>query len=582
MNSKNNFLLEDILSPQTIEHIFDNSNSAIAILDSNMRYLYASEKWLEDYSIPLNKDDIISKNHYEIFKGEFSLKWLELHKKALKGQKLSSSNLESGFDTYIDSSAKVHYLTWDIFPWENKKNETGGIVILSNNLTPEKQQILRLEKKNKKLEYTLTHDPLTNLPNKNLFFKQVDQRINNTPLEEFTIIYFSITNLPVIHQFYGNHTTDNIIKKFASKLSDSIPSQIYRISGKRFSTIIPHKDKDKVSTIQELRKITKKLNHPLLIDNYHIDMKINSGCAFYPYDANNRESLDNAAYTALEQAKSTNKTTTCFNLKISQLENEKYNLEKLLKEKTIENNNFFIYYQPQINSKTNSVNGLEVLLRWKPQKNLISPKTFIPIAEQTGIIEQLGYYIIEQACNDIIELTHNNINSLKISINLSPYQFTDPKLASNILNILNEHKVDPSKIEFEITESVLDKENEYTISREIFNTINRLKKHNITFSIDDFGTQASNLYRVKDLPFSNLKIDKSFIRTICEDERTRAVVASIKTLAQGLGANIIAEGIENENQLYLLQGMGINIFQGYYYSKPQPLKNIRKQFLKNK
>jgi diguanylate cyclase (GGDEF)-like protein len=572
-------ILSNLLTQENLSKILSQIPLSIAIFDEHMNYITASQQWCDNFSLELTPKKLISQNYYQTNNQEQSPKWELLHKKALEGKIISSKHLQAGFDTYISPQGKVNYINWQIIPIRDKNNQTTYTIFTTENINPLKHKTSHLRKRIKQLENLINNDPLTNLPNKNLFLHDLTKQIDSKPLQELTIIYFAITNLANINQFYGPQITDNIILEFSSKLKELMPRTTYRISGKRFSTVLDQKIKEENQTIKNIKKITRQLNKPIIIDNYHIDLQIKSACTNYPKDAQKANELDKAAFIALNQARDENKITTSFSPSLNQKKNERFALETLLKKKNIKNNNFIIYYQPQIDSKTNMVTGLEALLRWKPQESIIPPKTFIPIAEKTGIIEKLGYWVIENVCQTIRTLTqNNNINLPAISINLSPYQFSDPKLSYTILKLMKKYKIKPSQISFEITESAIGQEKEASISQEILKVINKLNKQQIYFSIDDFGTQASNLFRVKDIPFSNLKIDKSFIKPICENPRAKAVVAAIQTLAHGLDANVIAEGVEKENQLYLLQGMGIYNIQGYYYSKPQPIDIIQKHF----
>ena len=229
-----------------------------------------------------------------------------------------------------------------------------------------------------------------------------------------------------------------------------------------------------------------------------------------------------------------------------------------------------VYYQPKVQPSTQRVLGMEALVRWREKDGtMISPAEFIPMAEETGLIVQLGQYVLAESCKALQDIQDKFSFPLTVSVNLSPLEFKQPDIVENILNVIKTHHLLASSIEIEITETAMMTDLNSTVKK-----LNILKEAGLSIAIDDFGTGYSSLYYLKNLPISTLKIDKSFIDDIAIDQNDANLVETIILMAKNLGLAVVAEGVETKEQLELLEKYNCELIQGYYYAKPMPLSDL--------
>ena len=296
------------------------------------------------------------------------------------------------------------------------------------------------------------------------------------------------------------------------------------------------------------------------------------GISQYPLDGEDVETLIKNADIAMYKAKNLGKNQYALCSKAMkeevqmsmELSNDLY--------RALDRNELVVYYQPQIDLVTKKISGAEALLRWMhPTRGMISPGIFIPIAEKNSLINSIGEWVLREACIQNKKWQDKGLPEINIAINLSAIQILNPKLASNLANIIKETGLDPKYIELEITESIAIKETNHVIE-----VLNKLKKIGVSIAIDDFGTEYSSLSRLKMLPIDRIKIDMQFIQGLETNEKDKAITMVIINLAKSLGMNVLAEGVETENQLDFLNQKMCNNVQGYYYYKPMPADEMEK------
>lgn len=247
--------------------------------------------------------------------------------------------------------------------------------------------------------------------------------------------------------------------------------------------------------------------------------------------------------------------------------------------KAIEKDEFTLYYQPQRDLETGEINSFEALIRWNNNElGFIPPSVFIPLAEDTGLIVPIGYWVISQACRQIKKWNNMGFHSIRVAINISPKQFQQRNLVDVIQSMIEKYRIKSSSLEIEITEGMMQD------TKETLPTLKNIKKIGITIAVDDFGTGYSSLNYLKQFPIDVLKIDQSFIKEIPKNEKDMAITTTIIHLGKSLGLEVIAEGVENQNQVEFLADAKCHKIQGYYYSKPLPALEIEERFLikKNK
>lgn len=430
-----------------------------------------------------------------------------------------------------------------------------------------------LEESLRKIEYIAYHDSLTSLTNRRYFEEKIESAIQETNRlnSRFAIMFIDLDRFKFINDTLGHHTGDlllvsvsNLLKKIVGK--DNVVS---RQGGDEFMILVRNTTKEKVEKLAE--RIINELQKPISINGNELFITSSIGISLYPDHGSSLNSLikraDTSMYSAKEQGKNRYQT---FNVSMDDHITLKVNLENGLR-KAIEHDELSIAYQPKLELLSNEIIGVEALLRWKHSEyGNISPSTFIPLAEETGLILKLGDWVLREACLQLKKWEDEGVEHLGVSVNVSTIQFLQKDFVEKVEAILKDTLADPVYLELEITESST-MDTELVISK-----LRKLKQLGIKISIDDFGSGYSSLSHIKNLPIDILKIDKSFINDIENDQSNQAIVSTILALATNLNLKTIAEGVENERQYQILKEKGCDQIQGYYISKPVPVAEVSK------
>ncbi|MEM8830572.1 MAG: EAL domain-containing protein [Cyanobacteria bacterium P01_G01_bin.19] len=423
-----------------------------------------------------------------------------------------------------------------------------------------------LDKLDSVIQYLVDYDTLTGLPNRKLFQTYIHQAISETAShQQFALIVLDLNSLKNINSTLGRHIGDLLLNQVARRLSNYLSTDdiLARFGGDEFA-ILRTNITDCDSSIALSNDLLESLLQPFLLhgEQIHCDAKI--GITVYPFDGVTVEQLLQNADTAIYQAKQeklntyqfySHNTSTKLKRTLAIKENLRYALKK---------NEFSICYQPRIEISTGYLVGVEALLRWNnPELGWVSPKEFIPIAEETSLIMPIGEWVLRNACLQHKQWQEANLSHLRMSVNLSVCQFKQPNLVETINCILNETGMKANCLELEITESILVEDIERAIS-----ILWELKRKGISIALDDFGTGYSSFSYIQKLPIDTLKIDRSFVTNIASNPDDVAIAKAIIALAQSLELKITAEGVETQAQLEYLQNQGCNEVQGYYFAKP--------------
>jgi len=417
------------------------------------------------------------------------------------------------------------------------------------------------------------YDPLTSLPNRRLFLERLEQELNIARREgqHGALLFLDLDHFKNLNDSLGHPVGDALLVEVSRRLQGGKGKGevIARIGGDEFVILLPNS----TGTIEQLsanaerraQEINRRMNEPFYIHGHEYHITVSIGIALFP--ERNMDSTDilKRADTAMYRAKQAGRNAACFFEKAMQIDaDRRLVIEKDLRH-AIRQQELFLVYQPMIDWE-GQVMGAECLLRWQhKQLGLIPPADFIPIAEDTGLIAELSEWIINQACLQLLDWRQREAcqNLRSLSINLSPKEFSQSHFESLAQEILAYHGIAPGMIEFEITERLIIHNLESTIER-----MKRMKRHGFRFSIDDFGTGYSSLAYLKQLPIDRLKIDRSFVRDITEDRSAATIVETIISMAHHLGLEVVAEGVENQEQHYFLMQNACDIYQGYFFSKP--------------
>jgi diguanylate cyclase (GGDEF)-like protein len=422
-----------------------------------------------------------------------------------------------------------------------------------------------LKKQNKEMEYLAHHDALTKLPNKNLFIERLEQIIDNRKDEnqKLSVLLLDLDRFKEVNDTYGHDIGDLLLQQIAKRLSVCIGSDdmVARISGDEFAILLV--DRDYTTIITVLEKIFEEIKKPFIILGIEIHTTFSIGISSYIQDGKTPDILLRNADTAMYKAKGDGKNSYQFyTQEMTASVRKRIELDSDIRN-GLKNGEFVAYYQPKIDAKSLKIVGLEALIRWNhPTRGVLEPLDFIPFAQEVGLIVEIDKYMLEHAVKQLVKWRNEGYTTGKLSINLSTKKLESEGFCKELHKLIQESGVDTTYLELEILESQIMKDPERSI-----NILHSIRDLGISISIDDFGTGYSSLSYLKKLPVSKLKIDRSFIIDVPKDEDDIAIIRTIIALANSLGLEIIAEGVESERQVDFLVQEGCNYIQGYYYSK---------------
>ncbi len=438
------------------------------------------------------------------------------------------------------------------------------------------------QEKIKKLAF---YDSITGLANRELLKITFEEKIQEAKHQKqlCAVSFFDLDKFKDVNDTYGHSTGDKLLKLIANRLNAVIKDNdfIARIGGDEFVLIHGNLNPKTVQTniFTMVNRIITLIEEPFSIDNKIIHISTSIGTAIYGIDGDNTEDLIKHADMAMYEAKNDPHVNFKFySHTMRLLREEELILQKELKE-AVKNKEFTILYQPQVDTMDGHIVGAEALIRWEhPKKGTISPVTFIPVAEETNLIVEMGEWILNEVCHKIkylqsIEYLPKTFKT--ISVNISPIQFKDPYFISKVKKIITLLKIDTSYLEFELTEGVFSNN-----IQEIIEKMHQLKEMGITISLDDFGTGYSSLQYLKDLPVDTVKIDRAFISNVQHNKEDQLLASTIIQLSKNMQCKIVAEGVENIEQLAFLEENNCSTYQGFYFSKPISFESLKKLLIK--
>jgi len=426
----------------------------------------------------------------------------------------------------------------------------------------------------------LTHyDNLTSLPNRVFFNEMLNKTINHASRHKkmMAILFIDLDRFKNINDAFGHPTGNLVLKEIADRLSATLRAGdvIARMGGDEFIILLNDIGHAKfASPVAE--KILHSASLPITIGKNEFTLTASIGISVYPDDGTSLEDLQHNADIAMYKAKQAGSGIFQYYSKEMNLKAHEHIQMEVALRKAISNNEFVLYYQSKLNLKDGSIEGVEALVRWKnPDVGLITPSDFIPLAEETGLILQIGEWALREACQTNQAWQTEGYQPICIAVNLSAKQFQHPDIAELVKEILNESGMDPKYLELEITETAVMDDVESAIKK-----LNDIKKMGVQISVDDFGTGYTSISYLKKFPISGLKIDQSFIKDIPENQNNTAITSAVIALAHTLGMKVVAEGVETAEQLRYLSDNNCDIVQGYYLSRPLPEQKIILQFSK--
>jgi diguanylate cyclase (GGDEF)-like protein len=432
-----------------------------------------------------------------------------------------------------------------------------------------KVEIANREESQAKSQYLACHDSLTGLGNRLLFKDQLEEALNDVSVtpHPVAVLFLDLDGFKAVNDTLGHSIGDLLLKSVATKLRDILQrtDRIARLGGDEFA-ILQISAPQPGSSIALAEKIIEIVGQPCSIDGHDVTVGASIGIAVaHPGDINTEtflKSADLAMYSAKSDGRGTYRM---FDPEMDAIVQARRGLERDMRTALVQDG-FRLFYQPLVNLQTKKVTTFEALMRWQhPERGTVPPSIFIPVAEEMGLIVQLGEWALRQACMEAIEWP----DGICVSVNLSPLQFSKGNLVSTVMSALASSGLPASRLELEITESVLLEKSERNIS-----ILNQLRHLGVRISMDDFGTGYSSIGYLRSFPFDKIKIDQSFVKDLLVDEGSLAIVRAIAGLGVSFGMTTTAEGVETEEQMRCLNLEGCIEVQGYLFSKPVPANEI--------
>ncbi len=413
------------------------------------------------------------------------------------------------------------------------------------------------------------HDPLTGLLNRFSLESRLQQAVLTARREEeqLAVLFVDMDHFKLINDTLGHHIGDLLLVEISRRLQACVRESdiIARLGGDEFVVVLSAL-RDSMAAAATAGKIVESLGHPYLIEHHVLHTSPSIGIAMFPADGKDVDSLMKDADTAMYDAKRRGRNNyQFFTAAMTAAADERIELERGLR-RAIAENRLELHYQPQVRADNGTVCGVEALARWNdPELGTVPPLKFIPVAEETGLIEALGSWVLKEACWQLAAWRAEGIYGVRMAVNLSAHQLRDPELVERVRAAMDEHGIGEGDLELEVTESVAMDNPERAISQ-----LQALREIGVELAIDDFGTGYSSLAYLKLLPIQTLKLDRAFVRDIESDENDAAISAATLALAHNLGLKVVAEGVETEAQRQFLATHGCDILQGYLFSRPLP------------
>jgi diguanylate cyclase (GGDEF)-like protein/PAS domain S-box-containing protein len=535
------------------ESVFNESLEAIIVCDINAKIIRVNPEFTDitGYSsteaIGNNIKFIRSGHHSKDF---YTRLWTSLEDKGFwKGE---MTNKRKNGEIFI---------CWQII--KAIKDDAGNVhqyMSIFNDITEKKKAEEQI--------YTLAHhDLITQLPNRMSFQKSLNYSITvaDNDTHQLAVMFIDLDHFKLINDTSGHPAGDELLQQVALRLKNVIGSEnvISRFGGDEFTVLLPCiKSREEVATVAN--NILESLLLPFSLLSNEIIIGASIGIGLYPEDGKDASTLLSCADNAMYSAKKGGRASCQFYTNKMKVDaHERVLMERELRD-ALKNGEFFLNYQPQIDIRTNRFFGTEALIRWQhPTKGLIPPDKFIPVAEDTGLIVPIGQWVIEEACRQLQLWISDGLDDLTMAINLSARQFFQKDLLEVIERAMKVSNIPASKLEFEITESMMMDNIDDTID-----ILHKIKSIGVQLSIDDFGTGYSSLSYLKRFPLNKIKIDKSFIDGITDNTDDLSIVQAIISIAHSLNLTVIAEGVETDEQCRLLTQYQCNEIQGYFFSKP--------------
>jgi diguanylate cyclase (GGDEF)-like protein/PAS domain S-box-containing protein len=543
-----------------LREIIDHIPSQITVKDAGTReYLLINRTAEEQFG--QSSEAIIGKTPFDLYPDDTARIVTEDDSKALQ----TAEGLFKDEHAWQSQTKGPRYITSTRIGIRDKSGEPRYLISVIEDVTERRRA-------HEKIAHMAHYDALTDLPNRTLFREQIERELAKVAGgQQFALLYIDVDEFKGINDSLGHHVGDELLKAIATRLRGCLKrgDLIARLGGDEFA-VIQTAIQSSADVLSFVTRIYEAIRQPYHCLGHQLSTDASIGVALAPQDGTDLDQLIKNADLAMYGAKASGRRThRFFEPAMDASARARLTLEQDLRQALV-NGGFEIHYQPLVDLRTNEVSGCEALLRWRhPERGMISPAEFIPIAEDTGLITELGDWVLRTACNEAATWPAH----VRIAVNVSPVQLKCDTLALRIAGALAASGLDPRRLELEITEAVLIRDDEAALS-----ILHQLRAIGVRIALDDFGTGYSSLSYLKRFPFDKIKIDRCFIADIAEASGAPVIVQAVVNIAAASHMTTVAEGVETEAQREMLRALGCTEMQGYLFSRPKPAAEVRKLF----
>jgi diguanylate cyclase (GGDEF)-like protein len=535
----------------------NNMSQGLCFFDSDHRLIVANDRFVEMYDIPPDR----------VGPGSTVAEIVDLRYEAGSFPAMSRDDyLHWRTNVAATNEAKdsiVELQNGRTFKIRHRPMPGGGWVATHEDITEQRQSEV-------KIEHMAHHDALTELANRVLLNERLENALGRD--EMIAVHHLDLDQFKAVNDTFGHHAGDKLLKTVAERLGGLVrdTDTIARMGGDEF-VIVQAPIADPADATSLAQRVIRLLSDPYDIDGHQAVIGASVGISVGPLDGTSPDKLLRNADLALYRAKGDGRGTFRFFEPVMDLQMQTRRVMEQDLRKALPAGEFELHYQPVVNLASKEISGFEALIRWNhPSKGLISPASFIPLAEEIGFIVPMGEWVINQACTTAAQWPEN----LNIAVNISAVQFRNPGLMQVITGALAASGLNPARLEIEITETVLLHNKEATLA-----VLHQLRALGIRIAMDDFGTGYSSLTYLQSFPFDKIKIDRSFVKDITENSGSLNIVRAVAALANGMGMTATAEGVETTEQLERISSEGCTEMQGFLFSRPLPAREIERLFL---
>ncbi|MDT8281387.1 MAG: EAL domain-containing protein [Gammaproteobacteria bacterium] len=570
LQKHNTFIQQQLSESERLhKYIVNTSPDIIYILDQDGHFTFINER-IESL-LGFSKTEIVGKHysflvhHDDMEQARYVFNERRIGSRASKNIELRLKCKDDGQSRHFNNrTLPIELSSMGMYSGEDEKKGTyTGTYGIARDITERKVA-------EDTISFQAYHDLLTKLPNRALLRDRLSLAISQAKRdnEKLAVMFLDLDRFKNINDSLGHMIGDELLQQVSMRLKECIRAgdTLARFGGDEFTLMLPklHNGRDDASRLAG--KITDTLKQPFIIDGHELYVSTSIGIALYPQDGTNMDSLIKHADVAMYHVKGQGKNGFQF---YSNDMNVPY-IKKLSMDtgihKALDNNEFHLVYQPQVNLRTGEIVGVEALLRWNhPEHGAISPTEFIPFAEESGLIIDIGHWVLESACTELSRWRSAGLPEIRMAVNISARQLMEDDIVDKIIRILKTHNVPGRCLELEITENTIMDDMDSVIRK-----LHELSHLGINFAIDDFGTGYSSLSYLHKLPIQTLKIDRIFLKENRISKGDNTIINTIVAMAKGLKLNVIAEGVETQAQLEYLRGIDCNQAQGFLFGKPLP------------